>query len=640
MPLKLKLLPKLTLLALGISSIPLAIGGYSAYRIGESALRKTIDESELQIARQVGQHVSSEIDHAFDTLRVDSRILDLTRAGDEPPTAKGIGKFLQLVYHQNDAFCAVALLNERAEPVSEPAFLESPDKYDSFKGHEQMRPSDVETLGLMAPLGDALNRGSGIGPVFVGGPARNPHVVLAVAFTQSLTGERRVLAAEMTLRGLAAHVESLTTDDTEIKLLDHKGRLVGITRANRFGGVLAPQHMPGARDGEPPAGDVVEEYLTPFGRVVGAYVPAPPYPFGILVEKTVASALASVNRIRGTTLLWIAISALVGAFIARIVARRIAGRVAELAQGSLQISAGKLDVKLAVRSTDELGDLAGTFNRMAATLDAAHREIVKQKDEILGWNQTLEKRVEDKTRELRQAHDLLLRSRALAALGELGSGVAHEINNPLSGVLGLAQLMLADLPARHPARPMIEDIEKQALRIRRIVSNLLRFAQRQGGEDFQFLDLQRVVEDAVELCGPSELDEMGIQIVRHYQPKAPRIRGSATQLQEAFIQLIQNARGAMAKGGLLTLETSVPSDNLVRVAISDTGRGIDPEHLPRIFDPFFTTKNDWNGVGLGLSLVHKTIEDHGGLIQVHSEVGSGTRFFMTFPTQRTSPVLM
>jgi signal transduction histidine kinase len=114
------------------------------------------------------------------------------------------------------------------------------------------------------------------------------------------------------------------------------------------------------------------------------------------------------------------------------------------------------------------------------------------------------------------------------------------------------------------------------------------------------------------------------------------IRGSATQLQEAFIQLVQNARGAMAtgatRGGTLTIETLVTAERLVRVVVSDTGRGINTEHLPRIFDPFFTTKaGDWTGLGMGLSVVHKTIEDHGGTIQVQSELGKGSSFQMTFP---------
>lgn len=626
-----KLLSKLTLLALGISSIPLAIEGYSSYRIGQSAVRAAVDESELQMARQVGQYVSSEIDHLVDTLRVDSRVFDLTRSGDDGPTPQGITKFLQLVYHQSDAFCAVALFDEHAELVGQPAYLESPDKYDSFKGHEPMRPSDVETLGLMAPLGDALGRGAGVGPVFLGGPARTPHVILAVAFTQTIAGAKRVLAAEIALRGLITHVENLATADTEVKLVDGRSRLIALTRANRHGGALTPQRLPGAHEGEVPAGEMIQEYVTAAGPVIGAFVPGTPYPFGVVVEKTVASALLPVSRIRMATLMWIAISAVVGAFIARVFAKRLAGRVEELAAGSRQIASGNLNVKLAVRTSDELGDLAAAFNAMAQSLESARREILRQKDEISFWNRGLEKRVEEKTRELRQAQDLILRSRSLAALGELGSGVAHEINNPLTGLLGLAQLLLVDLPRNHPARSMVQDIEEQALRIRKIVSNLLRFVQRQAGEDFQPVDPARVLEDAVELCGPAELTAEGIAIVRRYTAAPAQVRGNGTQLQEAFIQLIQNARGAMPTGGTLTLEISAPDVHLVRVSIGDTGRGIDPLHLPRIFDPFFTTKETWSGVGLGLSLVHKTIEDHGGVIQVQSDIGRGATFWMTFP---------
>ena len=627
-----KLRTKLTLLALGVSSIPLAIEGYHSFRISQAAVRAAVDESQLQVARQVGQYVSSEIDRMVDTLRVDARVFDLTRAGEEAPTAQGIAKFLQLVYHQSESFCAVALLDDHALPLGPPAFLESPGRYDSFKGHEPMRQSDAEALGLMAPLGDALTRGAGVGPVFLGGPEHTPHVILAVAFTQTVAGARRVLAAEVALRGLAAHVENLSTDDTEVKLLDGRGRLIAMDRAARNGGVLSQQSRAGSvGDGFGSPGETIEEYVTRSGKVVGAFVPGTPYPFGVTVEKTIASALLPVSKIRMATLLWIAISAMAGAFIARIFARSLSGRVEELAAGSREIASGNLAFRLQARARDELGDLAAGFNAMAQSLDGARREIIRQKDEITSWNRELELRVEEKTQELRQAQDLILRSRSLAALGELGSGVAHEINNPLTGLLGLAQLLLIDLPASHPARSMVEDIEQQALRIRKIVANLLRFVQRQGGEDFQTIDPGRVLEDSVELCGPADLAAAGIQVIRRLPSQTPPVRGNATQLQEAFIQLIQNARGAMPTGGQLTLELTVPDANLVRIAIGDTGRGIDPQHLPRIFDPFFTTKEDWKGVGLGLSLVHKAIEDHGGVIQVQSEIGRGTTFWMTLP---------
>ncbi|MES1164251.1 MAG: ATP-binding protein, partial [Verrucomicrobiota bacterium] len=341
-------------------------------------------------------------------------------------------------------------------------------------------------------------------------------------------------------------------------------------------------------------------------------------------------AFLPVNRITWATLLWIGIAALIGTFAARLLARGLSGRVAVLAAGARQIAGGNLDARIGPSSSDELGALGDTFNQMAAGLEEARRKITQQTGEIMAWNQTLEKRVSEKTAELRQAQDLLFRSRSLSALGELGAGVAHEINNPLTGALGIVQLLLADLPASHPTRPLLQDLETEALRIRKIVQNMLRLAQRQSGHDRAAVDLARTLDDALELCGPSDLAAGGIQIVKHYGV-IPPVRGNATQLQESFIQIVQNARSAMKRGGTLTLEAHRVEDALVRVSISDTGTGIAAEHLPRIFDPFFTTKGDRSGTGLGLSFVHRTVEDHGGTIKVESSVGGGTTFLITFP---------
>src|SRR4030095_2767240 len=143
-------------------------------------------------------------------------------------------------------------------------------------------------------------------------------------------------------------------------------------------------------------------------------------------------------------------------------------RVAALAGGSKQIAAGNLETRIAQDGRDELANLATSFNQMASALDAARKKITQQTNEIMAWHQTLEKRVEEKTTELRQAQDMLLRSRSLSALGELGAGVAHEINNPLTGALGIVQLLLADLPGGHPATPLLQDLEREALRLRKI----------------------------------------------------------------------------------------------------------------------------------------------------------------------------
>src|SRR5205823_5953466 len=162
------------------------------------------------------------------------------------------------------------------------------------------------------------------------------------------------------------------------------------------------------------------------------------------------------------------------------------------------IGAGELEARIEPAAPDELGELALAFNQMATGLEQARQKITQQTDEIKAWNQTLEKRVEDKTTELRQAQDLLFRSRSLSALG----------------ALGIVQLLIADLPGGHPARPLLQDLENEALRIRKIVQNMLRLAQRQSGHDTTPVDLARTLDDAVELCGPNDMAAAGISVVR------------------------------------------------------------------------------------------------------------------------------
>ncbi|HXJ20373.1 MAG TPA: ATP-binding protein [Polyangia bacterium] len=628
-----KLLSKLTLLAIGVSVLPLGIAGYSSLHIGQGALRGALEENELTLAKQVAGYAETYVDNLLSILRVDARIFDLTRStGDVAPSPQALLKFLQLVYHQSDDFCAVAMFDEHGAPIGEPAYLEKPERYEAFRGHEPMRPTDVEGVGLMAPLGAALSGGQGMGPIFLGGPMRLPHVVLAVAFDPKLGGGRRILAAEVSLKRLSNYVAKLASGETDVALTDRRARL--IAAASRGGvGTLATIKLPGSREGEPPTGPLVAEYVRDGRRLIGAYAPIERFGLGALVDKTVDAALLPVNRITWATLLWIGVAALIGSIVARVLARRLSDRVALLAAGAGQIAQGKLDARITPSSNDELGALGDAFNQMATGLEDARRKITQQTGEIVAWNQTLEKRVEEKTAELRQAQDLLFRSRSLSALGELGAGVAHEINNPLTGALGIVQLLLADLPASHPTRPLLEDLETEALRIRKIVQNMLRLAQRQSGHDSAPVDLTRVLDDALELCGPSDLASAGIEVVRHYGP-VPPVRGSATQLQESFIQIIQNARNAMKRGGRLTLETQRVEDTLVRIRITDTGTGISAEHLPRIFDPFFTTKGDRSGTGLGLSFVHRTIEDHGGTIKAESALGGGTTFVVTFPADQ------
>ena len=625
-----KLLPKLALLSIGVAAVPLAIAGYSSIRVSQSALREAIEGHEVLLARQISEYVSSQLGNLRATMAVETRILDLTRVGGNLPSDEALRKFLHLVYHQSDDFSVVALLDKTGKPVVPSAFQSAAPRNDSFGAHEIVSADEAAKLPGLVPVDQTLREGSAVGPILIAGTASTPHVVLAIRYEGPGENGTRVIAAAVSLRRIADHLASLSTNDRDIILLDRRARVVVSGRsvgppsfeAKRF------SHGSEARLSE---NWFVDTYESGGHKVIGAYVPAPAFMLGVVVERWLDAALRPARRLGWTTLYWVGVAALVAALVGAALARSLSARVGSLLRGSQDIAQGKLDMRLEVASNDELGELARSFNAMASSLDAARREITQQTGKIMEWNENLERRVEAKTKELREAQDLLLRSRALAAIGSLGAGVAHEINNPLTGVLGLAQLALTDLSKDHPAHAMVQDIEDQALRIQGIVSNLLRFSQRQGGEGFRILNIATILDDALELCGTQNLASAKVRVVKHVASTSPPVRGNALQLQAAFIQLIQNAVAAMEDGGVLTLETTLPEAKLFRVRISDTGRGIKPEHLSRIFDPFFTTKLQRTDTGIGLSVVHKIVEDHGGTIRVESAVSSGATFWITLP---------
>jgi signal transduction histidine kinase len=633
-----KLLPKLALLSIGVAAVPLAIAGYSSIRVSQAALREAIEGHELLVARQIAEYVTSQLGNLRATMAVETRILDLARVGDQLPSSEALRKFLQLVYHQSDDFSVVALLNKEGKPMVPSAYQSVAPRNDSYGDHEIIDKADAERLPDLIPVTQVLREGSAVGSIFIAGNARRPHVTLAIRYDDPGENGPHIIAAAVSLRRIADHLATLSTRDRDILILDSEARVM-VSGRQVGTPSFEPKHFGHGPEHRLPDNWFVTGYESGGHDVIGAYVPAPAFMLGVVVERWEEAAFGAARRLRWTTAYWVGVAAFVAAVVGAAFARSLSGRVGSLLRGSQEIAQGKLDTRLEVSSNDELGELAKSFNAMTSSLGAARSEITQQTREIMSLNQSLERRVEAKTKELREAQDLLLRSRALAAIGSLGAGVAHEINNPLTGVLGLSQLALSDLPKDHPVHPMVKDIEEQALRIQGIVANLLRFSQRQGGEGFKILNVASILDDALELCGPQNLSASKIVVVKRVAGVSPPVMGNALQLQAAFIQLIQNAVAAMEGGGTLTLETTLPEAKLFRVRFSDTGRGIRPEHLSRIFDPFFTTKAQRTDTGIGLSVVHQIIEDHGGTIRVESSVGSGTTFWVTFPIHlKASPL--
>lgn len=290
-----------------------------------------------------------------------------------------------------------------------------------------------------------------------------------------------------------------------------------------------------------------------------------------------------------------------------------------------EIARGDLDHKVDIRSTDELGVLAASFNQMTEKLKAANTELLE-------WGRTLEKKVQERTRELLEMQAHLVQSEKLASLGKLAAGIAHEINNPLGGILIYSHLLLEETPKESPQAENLRKIVKETTRCKDIVKGLLEFARPKEPE-MAPVDINTVVDKALSIFERQALF-LNIKIEKEYGALPPIVVDSG-QLQQVFANIIVNAAEAMAGNGVLTIRTSLDVRNkCLRIEFADTGHGIAEEDLPRLFEPFFTTKEVGKGTGLGLAISYSIVQKHEGSIEVQSKPGKGSVFTVVLPMKR------
>ena len=304
--------------------------------------------------------------------------------------------------------------------------------------------------------------------------------------------------------------------------------------------------------------------------------------------------------------------------------RRLVSRpLKELLEHTERVAGGSLDSRVEIKSTDELGELAEAFNRMTQNLKKAREELEE-------WGRTLEARVEERTRELEQMQAQLVRAEKMASLGEMAAGIAHEINNPLTGILSFASLVREEPSLDPELKPDLDIIIKETRRCARIVKGLLEFS-RASVPQKKDVNLNKLIESVTYLL-QQQSSFFNIQIITDLDEDIPDLLADPNQLSQVLMNIIINASHATQEGGSITVRTGYESeDRCVVVKIIDTGCGIPKENLGRIFDPFFTTKSD--GTGLGLAVSYGIIKNHGGDIDVKSEVGKGTTFTIKLPVQ-------
>ncbi|MDH3523106.1 MAG: ATP-binding protein [Acidobacteriota bacterium] len=356
---------------------------------------------------------------------------------------------------------------------------------------------------------------------------------------------------------------------------------------------------------------------------------------GVLdLEMSLAPVEAAERSVRRQLLVTTALLLLVTATVVWVLVRRLVQQpVSRLREGARRVAAGELGTRIDVGGEHELARLAHAFNSMT-------EDLAQARGELEGWSRRLEETVAEKTSELQRTQRQVLHMEKMASLGKLAATVAHELNNPLSGILTYARLVERELDRQPLAATVAEElrhhlrvIESECSRCGGVVRNLLLFARHGAGEKAQ-VDLDGVLERSLALVR-HHLEMHGVRLRTERELADATIWGDAGQLEQALVALCVNAVEAMVEAGdgegELTVRMLEGEADEIVVEVADTGVGIPAEIQTRIFEPFFTTKSEPSGVGLGLAVVYGIVRGHGGQIEVESSPGRGATFRLRLP---------
>src|SRR5437016_1791648 len=564
--------------------VPAAILGAMSFSVSRAEMERTVGSTQARVAEEAARACERFVAQAAESLRLSATALPLREL-----SGRDLGTVLRIPYRQLEFVDAIWLPG-------------GPIVYESGNGRP---PPELEMLQRAAPLDLAQQAGTAIGVPYA---ARDGSMRLPLALR--LDGER-LLAAEISLAQLSRQMRQTSQGGTLAYLATRRGILLaqpdslelsGDERALLGGGSTSRVLM--RADGE---------------RWLASAAPVGTLGWMVVVAQREAVALRPAALVRQYTLFWVGVSLVLVLVLGALLSRRVTDPVKRLREGVVALGEGRAPA-VEADGDGEIGELARAFNQMAV-------EIVRRDEEIRRWNGELQQRVDARDAELRTAQDQILRARRLAALGSMGAGMAHELNNPITAISGLSALLCKELKGTE-YEDRLRTLQQQALRVSTIVANLRAFSEHERTHPGRRFQLHSSVLAALDLY-EEQMRASGIRLSTDL--KSCEAQGDPAQIQEAVAHLVQNAIAAMPNGGTLKVSLRDVNGDALKLSVSDTGKGIPRAMRDRIFDPFFTTKEEPTGIGLGLSISHSIVEAHHGKLLVDSSEGHGATFTIVLP---------
>jgi len=435
----------------------------------------------------------------------------------------------------------------------------------------------------------------------------------------------------LALQTLAIDYKKFEEDIVYIFFLDYKGEVLAHTFGETF-----PKDLIEANIISPTQIYNIQSLATERGAILDIAVPVLKGEAGVvrvgILQEPVKRGVENIVKL----IIWgiIGISIL-GGIVAITFAGTITKPISKLTKIVEAIGGGDLEQKVHINTRDEIGRLGVAFNKMSKDI----KGLLQKKEELTTAAIELAERESAKADELEKAyHELrdtqmmLVQSEKLSALGELGAGVAHELNSPLAGVLSLIRTYLKEKDPGSEEYQDLKDMQEACEHMAKIIKDFSTFTRKSTGE-LTDVNITDVIESTLSFSA-RQIEKQGIKIEKDYDNNLPLIKGDESQLRQVVLNMVTNARDAISGEGTLkivTRKSNTDKGQFVEIEFSDTGVGISKEDIGRIFDPFFTTKRPGKGVGLGLSITHTIVKNHNGEILVDSEVGKGSTFIIRLP---------